>query len=353
MKTKNAVGGVTSGTALPLNEATSSQFLPRIRLDLFTSTMGTIGIGLTWRAAADVLGAPPAIGELLLMAAALLYVLLLALQLLRLLLHRQDVVDEWRSPTQFVYFSAATISGSLLALAAVPYSTVLANCIWWPATVVQLVLLFVFIRRWISVPYHIAELGPTWLIPMVGNASPAFAGIALGHEDLSRAMLMSSILCWLTFQPLILFRLVFSAPKIPPEALPSLNILVSAPAVIAIAISFVFGKGNVVFEFGTYCALFFAISIATLGKRLVEAAFSRRWWGFTFPMAALSSALIRLYEVRPGPFTATLSISSLVVATAVVATVAAASLHHLMVTPTLAGAGTLTSNIEDQVDATI
>ncbi|TGR64408.1 C4-dicarboxylate transporter [bacterium M00.F.Ca.ET.194.01.1.1] len=325
--------------------------LSQLRMDLFTSTMGTVGIGLTWRAASEVIGAPVAIGELILLAGGILYLVLLALQFLRFIMIRQSVIEEWRSPPAFMFFSAATISGLLLALAALPYSAVLANCIWWPATIAQLVLLFAAMRRWIIRPHNIADLGPTWLIPMVGNASPAFAGIALGHVDLSRALLMSAILCWLVFQPLILFRVVFAEPKLPPVALPSLNIMVSAPAVIAIASWMTFGKGNFFSEFMTYCALFFAISIATLGRRLVEAPFSRRWWGFTFPMAALSSALIRLSDVRPGAFTMSLAVAGLTIATIVVAGIATRSLRYL--TAPLASAAALEPHNKEQDDATI
>ncbi|MGV1822457.1 C4-dicarboxylate transporter [Agrobacterium tumefaciens] len=268
------------------------------------------------------------IGETILLAGSVVYGVLLVVQLVRICLCPNALVDEWRSSAQFVFFSAATISGSLLAAAVLPYSTTLAKFIWWPTTSAQLVLLVASMRRWMTTTHPVTEANPTWLIPMVGNASPAFAGVALGYEDLSRAMLMSAIACWIAFQPIILFRLCFAEPRIAVRALPGLKILVSAPAVIAIALSTILGHGNLLTEFGTYCSLFFALCVASHGKRLWEARFSRSWWGFTFPMAALSSALIRLYQVRPGAFTATLAVGCLSVATAIVTIVVFAALRH-------------------------
>jgi tellurite resistance protein len=293
----------------------SDRFLQHTRFDLFTSAMGTIGLGLGWRIASVAFGLPHFIGESILLAGAALYGVLVALQLVRACVRPDALVDEWNSSSQFVFFSAATISGSLLALAALPYSPLLAKCIWWPTTAAQLIVLVASMRRWMTKTHHVSEAGPTWLIPMVGNASPAFAGVTLGYENLSRAMLISAIACWFAFQPIILFRMIFSEPRIAVRALPGLKILVSAPAVIAIALSAILGNGNMLSEFWTYCSLFFALCVASLGKRLWEATFSRSWWGFTFPLTALSSALIRLYQARPAAFTATLALGSLSVAT--------------------------------------
>lgn len=298
------------------------------QFDLFTSTMGIIGLGLAWRAASADFGLPHAVGTTILLVGATLYGVLLILHVMRACVRVDALIAEWRSSLQFVFFSSATISGSLLALAVLPYSAGLARLIWWPTTLAQLMLLVASMRRWMTTTHQLSEIGPTWLIPMVGNASPAFAGVALGYGDLSRAMLFSAIACWLAFQPIILLRMVFSEPRMPVRALPSLKTLVSAPAVISISLALIFGNGNPFSEFLTYSSLFFALCIASLGKLLWQARFSRSWWGFTFPMAALSSALIRLHQAHPGPFTVTLALAALAVATGLVATVSGAAVRH-------------------------
>jgi tellurite resistance protein len=305
-----------------------NRFTLHARFDLFTSTMGIVGLGLAWRSASADFGLPQPIGEFILLLGAAMYGALIVLQIARAWLRGHAMAEEWRSSSQFVFFSSATISGSLLALAAMPYSLFLARLVWWPTTIAQLVLLIASMRRWMITTHRLSETGPTWLIPMVGNASPAFAGVALGYGDLSRAMLYSAIACWFAFQPIILLRMVFAEPRIPIRALPTLKILVSAPAVIAIALSSIFGNGNPFSEFWTYCSLFFALSIASVGRRLWEAPFSRSWWGFTFPTTALASALIKHYQASPAPFTATLAVGALAVATGLVMTVSFAALRH-------------------------
>ncbi|MFT4508612.1 hypothetical protein [Caballeronia sp. 15711] len=124
----------------------SNRFLQHTRFDLFTSAMGTIGLGLGWRVASIAFGWPHVIGETILLAGGALYCVLLAMQLVRVCVCPSALVDEWRSSAQFVFFSAATISGSLLAAAVLPYSTTLAKFIWWPTTTAQLVLLVASMR---------------------------------------------------------------------------------------------------------------------------------------------------------------------------------------------------------------
>lgn len=79
---------------------------------------------------------------------------------------------------------------------------------------------------------------------MVGNASPGFAGVTLGYQGLSRATLISAIACWFAFQPIILYRMIFAEPRSAVRALPGFDILVSAPAVIAIALSAILGTAT-------------------------------------------------------------------------------------------------------------
>lgn len=84
---------------------------------------------------------------------------------------------------------------------------------------------------------------------MVGNASPAFAGVDLGFPGLSKMLLFSALLCWALFMPLILWRIVFVRPVTPQKAMPGLAIMVSAPAVIAVGLYCIYGGMNDVIEF--------------------------------------------------------------------------------------------------------
>ena len=76
-----------------------------------------------------------------------------------------------------------------------PYSILLAKVLWIAAVAAQIFLTCTF-RRWLIDQLDTHEISPVWLIPMVGNASPAFAGVDLGFPGLSKMLLFSALLCW-------------------------------------------------------------------------------------------------------------------------------------------------------------
>lgn len=308
-------------------------FLEKSGFDLFTCVMGTAGLGLAWRAAAGTFVFPTIIGEVILVFSAAIFVVLCVVQLARLACTPASLVREWNDPARFVYFSAATIAAFLLAAGVLPYSLPLSQAIWFPATICQVILLTATIRRWFLVSNRLEEAGPAWLIPMVGNASPAFAGIPLGYTDACAAILISALACWLLFTPIILHRILFAPGKIAPRARPGLAILVSAPAVISIGLSDLAGWPGAATQFMAYTALFFAVCVASLGRRLLEVPFSRVWWGFTFPSAALASALCHVHAMAPSPFTRAVALGTLTAASLIVFLICLLSIRCSLLSP--------------------
>jgi tellurite resistance protein len=194
----------------------------------------------------------------------------------------------------------------------------------------QLCLLVAMIRRWLSSPVALTQAGPEWLIPAVGAASPSFAGAPLGYADASWLMLAAAIVCWLGFLPIILHRLIFVSPKPPARAAPGLAILVSAPAAISLGLFSLTGHVDDGFRLTAFSSLFFALCVIAMGKRLFVSPFSRTWWSFTFPAAALASALLHYHEHAHGLFSAVLAMGVLAAATGVVALMWLLSLRSML-----------------------
>ncbi|HBR7195848.1 TPA: PTS transporter subunit EIIC [Klebsiella pneumoniae] len=199
--------------------------------------MGITGLGLVWRAAAKTYDVSALPGEVFLATGLAVFLVLTGIQLLRLVFCRQIILAEWHSRASKNFFCAATISGFLLAMGLLPYSILLAKVLWIAAVAAQIFFLTCTFRRWLIDQLDTHEISPVWLIPMVGNASPAFAGVDLGFPGLSKMLLFSALLCWALFMPLILWRIVFVRPVTPQKAMPGLAIMVSAPAVIAVGLS--------------------------------------------------------------------------------------------------------------------
>lgn len=289
-----------------------------ISYDLFSVVMGITGLGLAWRSAASEFGVPAQAGESLLCLGLGIFIVLILLQVVRLTYAVKYVIQEWQNPSRRNFFCAATISGALLSQALLPYSHIAAACLWTVAVCAQVVFLGFMLRHWFLEEVSHNELSPAWLIPMVGNASPSFAGVTLGYAPFCKILLTSAVLCWAVFLPLILYRIIFVSPKISAPAMPGLAILVSAPAVIAIAVYNVAGEANGWVDCLAWTSLFFAVVVFSLGKRLVTSTFSRQWWAFTFPSTALASSLIRVYHADANDLNLALALTSLGVSTLIV-----------------------------------
>lgn len=192
-----------------------SEKLQTVSFDLYSSVMGITGLGLVWRAAAKTYDVTTLPGEVFLASGLAVFLILTSIQFLRLIFCRQAILAEWQSRASKNFFCAATISGFLLAMGLLPYSIQLAKVLWIAAVTAQIFFLTCTFRRWLIDLLDTHEISPVWLIPMVGNASPAFAGVDLGFPGLSKMLLFSALLCWALFMPLILWRIVFVRPVTP------------------------------------------------------------------------------------------------------------------------------------------
>jgi tellurite resistance protein len=309
----------------------NSRNFDQIRFDLFPCTMGLLGLALATRVGEDYFRFPLKISEIILVFGGLVFLALSVGNLIRIVTHPQSLIDEWRSVPQSVFFSAATISGSLLAAGLLPYSRTFADAIWWISAGAQFIRLMASMRQWLVELPPIESIGPTWLLPMVGGATPSFAGVILGHEEISLFMLVTSLASWIAFQPLIIYRIVFLEPKIKPNAMPSLMILVSAPAVMSVGVSYFLGNGNIISIFLSCCSIFYLFSIFSLGLIVIPEKFSRGWWGFTFPVCALSSSVSRIYQAHSSQFLLIFAKISLYVAMLVVMSISIISMWKLFI----------------------
>ena len=112
-----------------------------------------------------------------------------------------------------------------------------------------------------------------------GQRLSGFRGRGFGVSGLSKMLLFSALLCWA-----LLCRLSSGVSclfvLLPQKAMPG-AIMVSAPAVIAVGLYCIYGGMNDV-EFMAWTALFFAIVLISLWRRMIPDTFGRIWWGFTF-----------------------------------------------------------------------
>jgi tellurite resistance protein len=227
------------------------------------------------------------------------------------------VRSEYEDPITSSYFAIVTISLSLFAVGLLPYSRLGAMAVWMIAAVASVTLLVFLLAHWIVTRHELDHITPAWFVPVAGCAVPVYAAVPLGYTEVGWVLFSAAILCWLTLQPLVFYRLIFHDP-IRPRLTPTLAILVSSPAVLATAwFTLDDHVADPVFRILAFSALFLAALVLTLTRMTRGTAFSPAWWGYTFPAAAVASAYLRYDDAVRTPFATGLAWATLLTATAI------------------------------------
>ncbi len=267
--------------------------LAHLPLVLLAAPMGLGGVGLAWRQAATSLGAPPAIGEAVLALTAPLWLLVVALHVLRALRHPAAMLAELRHPVRAAFVAAPTIGLMLLSAAAFPYLPRFAAMLWVLASALHLLVAMLLLRRILGGGGDAAMLAPPLLLPFVGSIVAPVFGPRMGFIDASWMMFGVGCLLWLVVTPLLLHRLL-AGPPLPPALKPSLVILLAPPALGAVAVAELSGTiGGLALAFAGV-ALLIAAVLLSLAADFARLPFTPGWWGTTFPTAAFAAMLMAL-----------------------------------------------------------
>jgi len=300
--------------------------IARLPAALFGAVLGLAGLGLAWRSAASVFGAPAFISEAIVALGAAAFILLAACYVAKIVRAPAAVLAELMHPGQSSFFGTITISFALMAAAALPWSRPLAEILWAVGAALQATLIVAVFRNWIAHPMQVDHIHPGWFILMVGIVVGVPPGVALGHRELSWACFALGTLSAVMLYPLVLFRLFFHAP-LPPALRPTLFILIAPPALIFSAYFALDGGALDAFAHGLFFAgLFFTVLVLSLPRLFLGLPFAVSWWAYTFPLDAMTVAALS-YHARTGTAaSAVLSGSLLVLTTGIVAIVFARTL---------------------------
>lgn len=305
---------------------TSVSRLTHLPLPLFAVPMGVGGLGLAWREAGRTLGAPAVVGEALLLAAGLLWLAIAGLHLLRFIRHPEALAADLRHPVRSAFAGAVTIGLMILAGGLIPHAPAAARALWLVASGLHVVIAAWTVRGLLLAPREAAALTPPLLIPLVGNILAPVFGARLGFEALSWMMFGLGALLWAVLQPLLLGRLV-TGPALPPRLRPTLVILLAPPSVGALALAALTGGFGPAPLAVLGLAAFFALVLATIARDMARGPFAMSWWGWTFPTAAFTVALLSASHAHPAAWQAPLLWLVLLAASAIQALVSAATLR--------------------------
>jgi tellurite resistance protein len=263
--------------------------LAHLPLPLLAVPLGLGGLGLAWRQAGFAW-----VGEPLMALTGFAWVLILVLHAARALRHPEAALADWRNPVRCGFVGAASIGMMLTAAALLPHAPALARALLLPAVVLHLAIGLLLLARVLRGEGSPAMLVPPLMIPLVGNVLAPLFLVPLGLPMLGWMLFGVGMLLWLGLQPLLLGRLFEAA--LPPPMRPSLAILLAPSAVGALAVDALGGPAPAFLALYGLAAFTFALLLMVL-RPMLRAGFSIGYWGFTFPLAAFTTATMK---VAPG-----------------------------------------------------
>jgi len=265
--------------------------LAYVPLPLLAVPMGLGGLGLAWRQFAT--GAPWAwiVAEALMMLTVLAWIAVTGLHMARAIAHPFMAREDWLHPFRGSFAGAIAIGLMLVASVFIPYAPGLARAVLLIGVALQWGIGLALLARVLRGGGSPEMLAPPLLIPLVGNIVATIFATPLGMPQLGWMLLGIGGTLWLVLQPLMLGRLFEATP--PPVLRPALFILLAPPAVGALAVESLMGQGPFMWALYGFAGFTLALLVLVL-RHLTVAGFNPGWWAFTFPLAAFTTATLRI-----------------------------------------------------------
>lgn len=260
----------------------------------FGMILGLAGLGQAWRVAARLWGLPAVAGEAVLAVAALVWLLLLAGYLRKALRQPEAVRQEFLHPVQGGTPALLAIATLLIAIAAVPYSPLLAWALTLPAIAWHLAFaLWHTGELWQGGRDPIHTLPSLYLPTVGGNFVSAAALGALGQPDWGWLFLGAGFFSWLALESLIVQRL-WHVTAVPPPQRPLIGIQFAPPVVCAMAWLAIEPANTspwllMLWGYG----LFQLLLGLRLWRWLGETPFAPSYWAYTFGVAAATVSVLK------------------------------------------------------------
>jgi tellurite resistance protein len=295
----------------------------RVPASWFSMVMGLGGLAAAWRAAIRSYRASPWIADALLAVSVALLVVLLAAQAVKAFTARDRLRAELEHPVQGSLAALAPASLLLVAADLAVHFRDLGAVLFWIGAAGQVAIAVYVVGRWLTRPVEPKLVTPAmYLPPVVGSFLGAIAAGAVNQVDLGRLMLGVGIVAWFLVAATLLGRYL-SAGELPAQLRALLGLELAPPAIALVAWQVLEGAGP---DAASRSFLGFSLFVALVLLRLVGTfrgvPFGVAWWSFAFPIAALSTATLRLAAVAPGTVGAALALPLFVVANAVIAVIA-------------------------------
>jgi tellurite resistance protein len=272
--------------------------LQHFPIAFFAAVMGLSGLSMALGQAEWVLGWPsvPA-GTFVGLVAGLVFLVLCGFYLAKLVRFRTAVLAELNHPVKMSFAATFPVSLVLLAVASLKAAPQLSAALWTVGVSLHLPLTLYVLNTWVYQPhFEIHHISPAWFIPVVGNILIPIAGVHHGGPELSWFFFAIGLVFWIVLFVIIIYRMIFHHP-LPDRLLPTLFILIAPPAAGFLAYIKLSGGLDAFARVLYYAALFLTLWLLLQTPRFLKLPFFLSWWAYSFPLAAMTTASLTMYQL--------------------------------------------------------
>ncbi len=271
--------------------------IAHVPASLFGIVLGLAGLGNAWRIAHRVWGLPSSVGEVLLLVAAITWLLLLSLFALKWLLFRTEAISELEHPVQSTYVSLIGIATNLIAIGIHPYTHVGGVMVFVPGACISMIHGIFFTSFAWSGERHFSENTSSLYLPTVaGCFVTGTAAATLGYKGLAQLAFGAGMLSWFSIESVILHRF-YSEAEVPAEQRPSMGIQFAPAAVGAVTyLSITGGAGDIFSRALLGYALLQAFVLLRMSRWILVQPLNPSYWAFTFGAASIATVALRMVE---------------------------------------------------------
>jgi tellurite resistance protein len=270
--------------------------MPLIPASFFAIVLGLAALGGGWRVAIRIWPVTPVIGEVIMLVAALVWLVLLVLYAAKWLVARDAAVAEFRHPVQSGFVSLVPGSTMLAALGLMFVSRPLALALFGLGAAGHVAFLVWRLGSLWQGNRTPEQTTPVLYLPSVaGNFIAAIVAGGLGLPECGTLFFGAGMLFWLVTESIVVHRLMVHEP-LPGPLRPTMGILIAPPAVGCIAwLSINGGNPDLVAQglFG-----YGLVQAAVLVRMLpwLRQPFGASAWAYTFGIGALAQIPLRFVQ---------------------------------------------------------
>lgn len=268
------------------------QYFP---IPFFAVIMGISGLSIATHKAVDVFAISTIFSDVLTLLSITLFVSIFILYTLKTLKFFNAVKHEFNHPIRLNFFGTISISLLLLSISIYDYTPNLSLTLCIIGIALHTFLTFYVVRFWIDNNFDLSHFNPAWFIPIVGNVLVPVAGINFFPKEFLTYYFSIGVFFWIILSSVLFYRIIFHH-QLAEKFLPTLFIFIAPPAVSFIAYIKLYDTFDVISSTLLNIAIFFALLFIFMFKKFSKIKFFISWWAFTFPLDALSIALMVAYS---------------------------------------------------------